>query len=248
MAAFSSRRVILRRALLAIAAIPVSGALLAANQKALRLPSGAMRLTRTLERGLGDGKAITVERQWMIEFSRSGRGVQITGRQISAKVDAPKQLEALAKIEEARIAEGMFPMLLSQTGQLLGQASANNAAGDKSAMAQAIAVAEAMIAKSGRSPSDRAQAMQHLAQMQQASQPLFATMPRDLFFPSNAPIREVRPISLPGGMLGEFELTYDARAMPDADWLAHAERRIITRLGADVRQSREIWSLDDMEV
>ncbi|MEP5189443.1 MAG: hypothetical protein ABJQ41_12055 [Marinomonas sp.] len=239
----------LRRVLSGMAALPLSGSLLAANRGALRLPPRPMRLTRILERGLGDGKMITVERQWSVAFSRMGRTVQITGNQIAARVDAPERLAPLAKIEEARIANGMFPLLLSDSGILMGPEPAKgSASSDKSAMTQAIAVAEDMIARSGRSPSDTAQAMRHLAQMQEASQPLFATMPRDLFFPTGAAIRDIRAVNLPDGSVGEFELTYNARAVPEAGWLAKAERQIITRLGGDARQSREIWSLESMAV
>ena len=248
MVGLSSRRGVLQGTILGVAALPLPGAFAAAQASALRIPAGPMRLTRILERGLGDGKTINVERQWAVEFLRSGSGVQVTGTQISARVDAPERLKPLAKIEEARVADGMFPLLLSHTGLLLGQGSARSAASDTSAMAQAIAVAEAMIAKSGRNPSDTAQAMRHLAQMEQASQPLFATMPRDLFFPSIAPVRDIRPVSLPDGTVGEFELIYSARAVPGSGWLASAERRILTRLGADARQSRERWSLEDMAV
>lgn len=252
MAAFLSRRIMLRRVLSGMAALPLSGTLLAANHGALRLPPRPMRLTRILERGLGDGKMITVERQWSVAFSRIGRTVQITGKQIAARVDAPERLAPLAKIEEARIANGMFPLLLSDSGILMGtepaEGLASIASSDKSAMTRAIAVAKDMIARSGRSPSDTAQAMRHLAQMQEASQPLFATMPRDLFFPTGAAIRDIRAVNLPDGSVGEFELTYNASAVPEAGWLAKAERQIITRLGGDARQSREIWSLESMDV
>ena len=63
----------------------------------LRLPIGAMRLSRVLERTLHDGSMVTVSRVWEVAFSEQGRGARVSGVQMEAKVDAPASLAALAR-------------------------------------------------------------------------------------------------------------------------------------------------------
>jgi len=68
-------------------------------------------------------------------------------------------------------------------------------------------------------------------------------MPRDLFFPRHLVLNETRPLALPDGTAGEFELAYAARATPGAAWLGRAERRVTTRLAGSERFSSETWSM-----
>ena len=205
----------------------------------LRLPEGLLTLTRQLTRDLRDGKRITVTRQWAVTFQRNARSIKVSGCQTSVRVDAPDKLRRLAQIEEERDASGLFPIILSEDGTIMMGGRED----DDAALTKAVEAARAMIAGSNRSAPDKAAAQQHLATMQRASQPILDTMPKDLFFPQNALIHDVRPVSLPDGGTGEFELTYSARAAEGAQWLSRAERRITTRLGADERHSSEVWTL-----
>lgn len=205
----------------------------------LRLPEGPLTLTRELTRDLRDGKRITVMRQWAVTFQRNARSIKVSGYQTSVRVDAPARLRQLAQIEEERDASGLFPIILSENGTIMMGGRKD----DDASLAKAVEVAREMIAGSNRSAPDKAADQQHLATMQRASQPILDTIPKNLFFPQNAPIHDVRPVSLPDGGTGEFELTYSAQAAEGAPWLLRAERRITTRLGADERNSSEVWTL-----
>ncbi|MEM9500252.1 MAG: hypothetical protein AAF941_00270 [Pseudomonadota bacterium] len=206
------------------------------------IPSQPMKLARRIERGMRGGAILTVERFWQVRFARQGDGIVITGEQISARVDAPQALAALAHIEESRSTTGMFPILLSGDGSIL-------AAGDYiqgSDLDAAVGQAETMIAKRAVPQDAKAQLLYYLSQLQRSSTTLLDRMPPDLFFPISPPSRAVRPVSLPDGLMGEFEVTYEARPAPGCDWLDRAVRRVITRIGNSERRSSEVWLLTDI--
>lgn len=233
-----SRRLVLRGSLLVLA----TAALPAQARPALQLPAGTMRLTRTLERELIDSKVITVEREWAVQFLRTARYIEVRGEQISARVDAPPNLADLAKVEEQRQGNDLFPLMLSDDGMLM-------AGGDEvqsEALDRAIEIAGDLIAHSTGDDDERRLARLHLLEMQRAVLPLFKTLPKDLFFPVAAPINKVRAIDLPGGKQGAFEFTYAAQAVPEKGWLAQAERRIVTRIPGSSRTSSESWTLAQM--
>src|SRR3546814_3766672 len=71
------------------------GAVPAFAQAGLALPLGTLVLTRTIVRDLADGKQIVVERAWQVSFAHQLPGILVTGRQISAAVDAPPALAEL---------------------------------------------------------------------------------------------------------------------------------------------------------
>lgn len=215
------------------AAAPVSAA------SNLRLPSGAMLLSRRLVRDLRDGEEIIVDRAWEVRFKKTTRRYEIAGRQVSAHVEAPAQLKALADIEQSRRNDGMFPIALSEAGLLVGGAPPDGSA----AITMAVNAARQMIAQSTLSLPHKAQSNQHLLQMQQAAQPLIDTLPADLFFPSKPPIFDTQTVDLPDGSVGEFEIRYEATSVPQGGWLDHAKRRIVTRLGSSERHSSEYWTL-----
>ncbi|MEP2735301.1 MAG: hypothetical protein ABJP34_03300 [Erythrobacter sp.] len=233
-----SRRMLLRGSAAGLAAISIP----VRAHTSLRLPDEPMVLTRKLVRDLKDGEAITVTRQWTVNFQRKARSIEIAGRQISAQVKAPAKLRQLAKIEEERDASDLFPIILSKAGTIMMGGRKH----DEAALAKAVHTAREMIESSHRSASDKAAAQQHLQQMQRASQPLLDTMPKDLFFPSEPPLHDVVAIDLPNGSVGEFELRYTAHTAQKAAWLDHAERQIITRTGQTERRSSELWSLRRM--
>ncbi len=198
-----------------------------------------MRLSRTIERGLRDGASVVVERVWQVEFAHQGRGIAIIGDQVLAQVQAPTELQRLAEIEQARSTAGMFPIMLSATGEIMkiGEAIA------KVDLEAAIREAEAIIANRGDSASRKAERRAYLAQLQRASGTMLEQMPRDLFYPKDAEAHSVRPVNLPDGSIGEFEFTYVASRTPGYDWLERAERQIVTRIQGDERKASEIWTL-----
>ncbi|MEM6909631.1 MAG: hypothetical protein AAF494_13230 [Pseudomonadota bacterium] len=205
----------------------------------VRLPTAPMQLERLLQRDLRGAAKITVRRIWQVEFARQGQGIAITGQQLSAKVIAPAALNALAQIEETRDTSAMFPILLSDTGTLL----AAGAGTIQSDINRAVQEAETMIARRPIPVSERDQHRAYLAQLQRTGSNLLEQLPPDLFFPASAPLSSVRTVNLPGGLVGEFELNYEAQAAVGHAWLDHAERRVITRIGDQERHSFERWSL-----
>ncbi len=211
--------------------------LLAAHS--IRIPTGPMRLTRRLERGMRGGAALVVEREWLVVFTAEGNGFAISGEQIAASVDAPSGLEPLAKIERTRSTAGMFPILLAQDGTIAA-AGQYTQAHDVGA---AVKKAEAIIAERAIPGDARALQMRYLAHLQSASSSFLKQLPGDLFFPSTPPSRAVQPVTLPDGLVGEFEVTYDARHAVGHPWLDRAERRVVTRIGQSERRSREVWIL-----
>lgn len=215
-------------------------AMLRAAGAPLRLPAGPMRLERVLVRELGGGAAITVRRGWEVRFDRQARGIIISGTQFSASVDAPPSLADLARIEERRETQSMFPIMLSEAGLVL---AAGNGASAPVDMAPALRAAEKMIARRPQSEERRENLRRYIAEIHRAGSGQFESLPADLFYPAGTPLRRVEAVALPGGLTGEFELVWNARAAPGEGWLATGERLITTRIEGLERRSRESWTL-----
>lgn len=234
-----------RRGMLAGMGVPAlalfSGAPVLARAS-LSVPEAPMRLTRRLERGLKGGESIVVTRQWQIDFARQGRGASITGRQVSAAVFAPEKLTQLARIEETRSTDDMWPILLSENGRIV---AAGQYTREKD-FAAAVNEAEAMIARRPSSEETKAQQRQYLAQLHRSGGSLLDNLPPDLFFPETDQRETRRPVALPGGLKGEFVMNFTARKAADRHWLAEAERVVTTRIGDDLRRSSDRWTLSEI--
>lgn len=217
---------------------PPLRAMLAAG--GLMLPEGPMRLGRELVRGLGGDAAITVRRGWDIGFARQGRGIVVTGTQTSVTIDAPPSLAELARIEEQRSTDAMFPIMLSEEGLVLASGTAPTAPAD---MAAALRAAETMIASRPQSAAARDNMRLYLAEIHRAGSGQFDSLPDDLFFPASTTQRQAETVSLPGGLSGTFELTWETRTAPGTGWLAEGRRSIVTRIAEFERRSSEIWTL-----
>jgi hypothetical protein len=207
---------------------------------ALPLPEAPMRLTRELVRELGDGATITVRRGWDVTFARQARGIVVSGTQVSVSVDTPPNLDQLARIEEQRGTQGMFPIMLSEAGLILASGNAAVPADD---IAAALRAAEKLIAARTDSGAERDNLRRYLAEIHRAGSGQFDTLPPDLLFPSGTPQRRIETVSLPGGLAGEFELVWEARPAPGTGWLLTGERQIATRVEALERRSREVWTM-----
>ena len=83
-----------------------------------------------------------------------------------------------------------------------------------------------------------------MAQLQAAGSSFLDEMPGDLFYPSITPLREVRQVPLGEGMVGEFEIRWEASAKADTGLLENARREVITRIGESERRSSEDWLLE----
>ena len=211
-------------------------------QTSLEMPQGPLKLTRRIERSMRGGAMLTVERSWQVRFVKQGQGIAIQGEQVEAKVDAPQSLAPLADLEERRSTEQMWPILLGSNGMIL---SAGMSLLEED-LAEAVRLARQMVSERAIPADQRASQMQYMGDLQQASSTLLDRLPDDLFYPSIGPMRAVRSIDLPQGLVGQFELSYLAQAVPEKGWLDRAERQIISRIGGSVRTAREEWILRDI--
>lgn len=202
-------------------------------------PKEPCLLTRRLERGLRDDKAVTVTRVWRVEFATQARGFAVSGEQISVNVDAPARLAAIAEIEENRSTQELFPVLLGPDGAIM-------AAGENTTQASfeaAVKTAQELLRGGNGQELGSAALGQYLAQLQRAGSSHLDIWPRDLFYPSIEPYSQTKRIALPGGRNGEFELSWEASAHDGSGLLKQARRQIITRIGLNTRRSSEDWSL-----
>jgi hypothetical protein len=183
---------------------------------------------------------IRVRRSWEVFFERLGRGITVTGRQTGVEVSAPPNLAALARIEQQRDTNVMFPLLLGEDGMIL---SSTGTLEDDDSVTAAMRAAEAMIARQPGSEIERDRQRLYLAQVHAAGSNLLDTFPSDLFFPLGIPVDRSEAVTLPDGLLGRFTLSYHARPQGDAPWLAFAERRVQSEVGGLIRRANETWTL-----
>jgi hypothetical protein len=186
------------------------------------------------------GAAITVRRSWEVVFERLARGIVASGRQTGAEVTAPRQLAELARIEQARDASGLFPLMLSETGTILTPAAAP---GESDSVTAALRAAEALIARQPVPEAERARVRAYLAEVHRAGAGLLDSLPSDLLFPTGTPVNGSETVALPDGLIGRFALAYRADPQPDAPWLGRAERRVVTTVGGVERSASEVWTL-----
>ena len=205
----------------------------------LHAPVGAMLLSRKLVRGLSDGNRVIVERTWEITFSVQGSGLAVEGSQVAVRVSVPDRLEPIAEIERERITDDQFPILIGPDGLIIAAGEAEKPAD----IQRAIEVAEQMIADSGSPVSHQRRLNVYLAQIQASGNSLLERLPSDLFFPKSKGFTERRPVSLPGGQMGEFLVNYTVSAQPVSGLLNEAKRQIITRVAGTEQTSSEHWKL-----
>lgn len=207
---------------------------------AIQIPDTPMRLTRRLSRGLRDGAAIVVTRNWRVTFTPQARGIAINGEQTGVEVDAPPALKPLSEIEANRSTAGMFPILLSPTGTIVAAGEMTSQTSIDAGMREAAALFE----QSNGSAQTKEEQIRVLAGLRQTGASLLDKMPGDLFYPSIMPLREVRSLDLPDGSKGEFEIGWEATHQTGSTLLKRARREVITRIGSSTRTSSEEWSLE----
>lgn len=204
-----------------------------------RAPSAPMRLTRVLERELGDGAKVTVTRTWRVRFVAHAAGYTVEGEQIAVEVDAPPPLAALADVERKNPHAGPFPVALDKAGLIVGeQAGASSIPGLEAAAKEYL---------EGATAERQADAMQYVRAVQRAGAAMTSQWPEDLFYPVTAPRRDRRTLPLPGGGSGAIDVSFAGTLSPGGRHLAAAERRIETTVKGSVRASRETWRLEPLE-
>jgi len=203
-----------------------------------KAPAGPVMISRTVVRGLVDGKEVRATRRYLVWFLPDANGWRIDGELRDVSVEVPPALEQFAELERNRPEPGFFPILLDRAGRMTPRM--NPPAGDGS-RARAAAVGEMMIAGALSSPSARNQANAMLTQVVMAGNGGTA-WPEDLFQPSRPLTVEKRDIALPDGNRGSIvvEIRSEGRVVDSLP--ARVERWVTTELGGTRRTSREIWS------
>ena len=235
-----SRRSMLGGAI-ALSACGLSGPLSAkdSGEPQIKLPEGAMILSRRIERPLSDGAMIVVTRSWEVRFTPSGQGITVAGHQIEAEVEAPAKLAPLAELERERRTDGMFPITLSADGTVLAAGTPDN----REHLQKVLDRATEMIERSRRSKPEKEALISYLPALQAAGGTMMDALPPELFFPSAGEQREIRKFNLPGGLVGEIEMLSTAQPAPGEHWLERIERRIVTRVSGTSQESHELWTM-----
>ncbi|MBT8428007.1 MAG: hypothetical protein KJO02_08255, partial [Erythrobacter sp.] len=166
-------------------ALPAS---LSARAVSVSFPTDRFRLRRTLERGLGDGKAVIVSREWDCRFVKLAAGAKIDGQQVAVSVETPPALAALADIERRREVTGLFPMELDRSGAIVGWPD------DNASIAQAVEQASREIDRKAMEQATQADVRRYLAELGKTTASLVSQVPRDLFFPAPGKRSESRKL------------------------------------------------------
>lgn len=169
----------------------------------------------------------------------NGKYALVGGRQINAKVSAPPALESFAKLEEARIEHGMFPINLTEIGRIRQAANAGHA----SEIDKAVDLAMAHIRDGGQNAEQKNAAFHFLRSLQQSAGQATSQMPQDLFFPDRLNHSHSRPVPLPRGISGKITIDFAAVLNDNSTLLKTAERAVTTTVEASSRTSIERWIL-----
>ena len=116
---FTTRRATLQALAWCTASLGFGLPAMAAGRAAVVFPTGAVRQRRELVRGLGDGAAIVVKRDWECRFNLTASGARVEVRQVAVDVKAPAPLAALAEIERKREVTGLFPLEIDTHGVIV---------------------------------------------------------------------------------------------------------------------------------
>ncbi|WP_374407302.1 hypothetical protein [Pelagerythrobacter sp.] len=234
------RRVLAYGTLFAALACAAPGIARDASTRRFVAPAGAMKLTRVLERDLGDGNAVVVSRSWRVRFVAQPLGYTVEGEQIAVEVAVPPRLEKLAEVERNNPQAGLFPIRLDRAGFIVADPPAELPPIPGLTEAAREHVAD-------RSAAKRAEAMRYVLAVQQAGAAMVSRWPHDLFFPAAPPRSEERSLPISGTADGSLTVSFDGALDPSGERLASARRRIVTRVGDTVRTSLETWRLERLE-
>ncbi|MXP44493.1 hypothetical protein [Allopontixanthobacter sediminis] len=202
-------------------------------------PAIPMLLSRTVLRDLPDGAQISVHRSWEVRFERERDGFSVNGSQISVEVDAPPTLLALAQMEQSREEIGLFPMVLSTDGTVIGGEESPGSIWFDRAVSETAEQIEA-----ARIPGTEAEkVLGALSALHRSATGLTGKVPRDLFRPRSLEWQLDRTMDLPGGLSGTIAVLFNARLDAAGGLMERCERQIVSTIGGSSRTSSEIWNL-----
>jgi len=202
-------------------------------------PSGPMRYSRRLERGLAGGARFVVDRDFAIRFLPIAGGFRVEGKQIAVTVDAPGQLAAFAKMEREKVEHGLFPLTLDDAGLIAGSTHGN----DQRQLEKSV---KETLARLGQLPYDAAELSEMQAFVQavrQTAADIVTELPGDLFAPTEARRAARRELALPDGGSGFVSTTFTAETDPQSGLMRAARREVLTDISGDTRRTLESWQL-----
>jgi hypothetical protein len=201
-------------------------------------PETPLILTRTLRRGLADGKEVVTRRSYEVRIVPEDGGFRVDGRLLDTQVDAPPGLAVLAQIERARPETGLFPIRLDRTGLIVPRDG--SATGDtRAAASSAVRVA---IDRSALGQEEKAAASAFVDQVRRTRIGV-SSIPADLFRPRQGRRVEQREVSLADGQVGDVTIEVEARVDAIAGLLESLEQTVVTELEGTRRTNREKWTL-----
>lgn len=205
------------------------------SHKGFAAPAGPVVLVREWRRALADGAVIVSRRRYEVRFVADGEGYRVEGRQIGAEVEAPARLAGLARIEQARQDDGMFPMRIDAIGMIV----ALSEQGEEEARRDAGRLVGTMLSSLPEGSDERREAEQFLSRW--AAQGFAGRWPADLFHPAPGQRRDAREIPLGDGVSGSVEVMVDASCDGPGGMLARFERTVVTRAAGQQRATSEVW-------
>lgn len=228
----AGRRAVLRTAaglaLLPLLAPRVAQA--AADGSAIAPPSCDMIYRRTVMRTLPGGIGLTATRDFRVRFNARDAGYLVDGAQVAARVEAPTNLAALARLEEQRVEQGVFPLVLDRSGRIV----------DGLAVPRDLNVPEALEDVRRRFEDHGAEVSQLLDAL---SASITAYLPLDLFAPRQDEQEQRQEITLPWGQTGEVLVRFSATRSAETGLMRLATRDVVTMLEGEERRSAERWEL-----
>ncbi|WP_126665484.1 hypothetical protein [Croceibacterium ferulae] len=205
-------------------------------------PATPMLYTRRLQRELKDGKLFVVTRSFAIRFERAEGGFRVTGEQVAVEVDAPPQLDRFVQMERERVEDGLFPLQLTEAGQIVGLKKVAPAEQLDDAIAQVLAT----IAEVVKPAADAEQLGRFARAIHENALLLLTTLPPDLFAPERAQHQESRTLNLPDGSEGVVTASYRMARAPTTGLLTEAQREVITVVGGHHKRTVESWTLQPL--
>lgn len=205
----------------------------AAAGPAIAPPTCDMIYRRTMVRQLPGGLALTGTRDFRVRFSPQDAGFLLDGTQVASRVDAPANLATLARLEEQRVEQGVFPLVLDRSGWII----------DGGTVARDLNVTQALEDVRLRFEDRGAEVGQLLDALSASSASITAHLPPDLFAPSRSESEQRQQITLPWGQTGEVRVHFAATRSADTGLMRLATRDVVTMLEGEERRSAEKWEL-----
>jgi hypothetical protein len=210
-----------------------------------RPPNGPMLYSRRVERPMGDGTAVIATRIFEIRFSRLDEHFFVQGDQLDCHVEAPEALQQLARLEEARVETGLFPLQLDAKGLIA--AGPNLAPASNPQLQAAIALALDKIEHASHAPEDAEYLRQFVASVERAASDVVAALPQRLFSPNAMPELQESAVLLPDGNQGSVSVSFSGQVDAESGLLTKATRTVETRIGESARTSMESWTLTRLD-